>query len=141
MYAFRCKNCGHLHSSEAACEADHPHACCVCGAGVTFGVGHEDFATAIVDPNLTQEQRVEMCKKLTSQATTKTVQADNWEVLHDATDERLTELELTRDQVCQHVPKPSPDQEEGKAPQHVAVVGAEAVVHKDSPLLSGRKHR
>jgi hypothetical protein len=73
MLAFRCKTCGHLHHAEHAGENDRPHACCVCGAGVHFTrLGIKEY-----DP-------------------------DNWEVLADATPERLEELGLEPKHVARH---------------------------------------
>ena len=63
MYAFRCKNCGHLHAAEHAGTSAHPHACVACGAGVVFDAKGN-----------------------------KTFQPDNWEILTSASPERLAEL-------------------------------------------------
>jgi hypothetical protein len=80
MVSFRCKACGRLHSSGHAGEERLPASCSVCGAGVTFA------------PNGTKNR-----------------QADNWEVLADATPERLAELGLEPAQVEKHVPKKAAD--------------------------------
>jgi hypothetical protein len=78
-FAFRCKNCGHLHSAEYAGECELPHACAVCDAGVTWtSRGIKSF-----DPSV-------------------------WEVLADAKPERLKELGLTAKDVCKHVGKSIP---------------------------------
>jgi predicted nucleic acid-binding Zn-ribbon protein len=91
MHAFRCKNCGHLHPAEHAGESDLPHGCVVCGAGVMF-----------------------------SPRGVKSLDADNWEVLADATPERLEELGLAPEEVARHEGgKPSPEKE-GPGGQHVA---------------------
>lgn len=74
--AFRCKNCGRLHEAGHAGDADHPHACRVCGAGVSF------------DPRTGQ----------------KALDPENWEVLADAPPERLEELGLASQHVEQHAP-------------------------------------
>lgn len=64
MYAFRCHNCGHCEPGAHAGECEHPHACCACGAGVSYDpkTGAKIFNTA------------------------------NWEVLCKATPARLEEL-------------------------------------------------
>lgn len=71
--AFRCKNCGRLHTSDDAAESAHPHACCVCDAGVRFDTRGK-----------------------------KTPDPSNWEVLADATPKRLSELGLTTEDVERH---------------------------------------
>jgi predicted nucleic acid-binding Zn-ribbon protein len=73
MLAFRCKTCGHLHPAEHAGESDLPHGCVVCGAGVAF-----------------------------SPRGIKSLDPDNWEVLADATPERLEELGLESKHVARH---------------------------------------
>lgn len=71
--AFRCNKCGRLHTSADAAEAAHPHCCRLCGAGVKF-----------------------------SESGVKTASSENWEVLADATPERLAELGLAPDDVERH---------------------------------------
>jgi hypothetical protein len=66
MHAFRCNSCGHLESAGQAGEHIHPHACSCCGAGVSY---NPKTGTKIFD-------------------------ATNWEVLCEATPERLAELGL-----------------------------------------------
>ena len=73
-HAFRCDSCGRLHTSDDAAESDHPHACKVCGAGTEF-----------------------------DRRGLKLFRADNWEVLADATPERLSEIGLSADDVEKHV--------------------------------------
>lgn len=72
--AFRCKTCGFLEVSDHAAENATPHACRVCGEGVAY---HPKTGKRTVD-------------------------ADNWEVLADASPERLAELGLTPGQVERH---------------------------------------
>jgi hypothetical protein len=99
MSAFRCKTCGHLHAAGHAGENDIPHACAVCGAGVSF-----------------------------TPRGTKTFQPDNWEVLADATPERLAELGLVPEQVARHAGKggkPNPK------PKHVRAEAADGSGVKD----------
>ncbi len=64
MHAFRCNNCGHLESAEQAGECEHPHACSACGAGISY---NPKTGVKIPDP-------------------------ENWEILCEATRERLVEL-------------------------------------------------
>jgi hypothetical protein len=77
-YAFRCKECGHLHEAGCAGELEHPASCVVCGAGVSY------------HPRLGTKQLVK----------------ENWDILHEATDTWLKELGLNRSQVCKHTPTP-----------------------------------
>ncbi len=78
-FAFRCKQCGHLHTSDDAGEATHPHACRVCGGGVSF---HPRTGIKTLDPT-------------------------NWEKAVDMSDERLLELGLEKHQVHAHKPAPA----------------------------------
>lgn len=73
MFAFRCKTCGHFESAGQAGECLVPHACSVCSNGVIF-----------------TPQGIKIHK------------ADNWEILADATPERLKELGL--EEVERHKP-------------------------------------
>lgn len=83
--AFRCKNCGHLEAAEHAGENALPHACSVCGAGVTF----TPQGIKIANPG-------------------------NWEVLADAEPARLEELGLNADKVVKHTPKKTMSAAEGQ---------------------------
>lgn len=67
MHAYRCHACGHLDSASNAGECLHPHACRCCGAGVSY-----DPKTGV-----------------------KVFNPENWEVLSNATPERLAELGIT----------------------------------------------
>lgn len=73
---FRCRACGHLDAADHAGECAHPHACRVCGAGVSF------------DPK----------------TGAKKIDPENWEILADATPERLEELGVA--EVARHEGKP-----------------------------------
>lgn len=82
MFAFRCKNklndeaeCGHLVTADAAAECKLPHKCPACGGGVRF-----------------TEQGI------------KVLQPEMWEVLAEATIERLSELGLKAEHVVRHSP-------------------------------------
>lgn len=66
MYAFRCKTCGHFEPADHAGECEYPHACVVCGAGVSY---NPKTGTKILDKN-------------------------NWEILADCEQSRLFELGL-----------------------------------------------
>ena len=130
--AFRCKSCGRLHTSDDAGEANHPGACSVCGAGVIFGQGHDEFAKAIVDPKLSHEQRTEMARKFSGKATKWTHVPENWEILADANDARLAELGLKKEDVEKHVPL-APGQIT-RPPHEIIVVGGEAPLVKDKAV-------
>lgn len=91
VYAFRCNACGRLHTSGDAAEAAHPHACRVCGGGVSF------------DPR----------------SGARTVDDGNWEVLADASDERLADLGVSRDDVGAHEPWKVGETAEARAPRRV----------------------
>ena len=72
-YAFRCKNCGRLHTSDDAAEASHPHCCKVCSSGIVFdkhGIKTQDNSI--------------------------------WEILSDCTSDRLQELGLSQSDVEKH---------------------------------------
>lgn len=75
MHAFRCHNCGHFEPSAHACEEFTPHACVVCGSGVSY------------DPKSGK----------------KIIDAENWEILAGCSAERLAELGLDG-QVETHLP-------------------------------------
>lgn len=79
-HAFRCKNCGRLHAGEHAGTEPIPTACTACGRGVRFG------PTGNKSPEL-----------------------DNWEVLADATPDRLAELGLTAEEVERYAPPAAAD--------------------------------
>jgi hypothetical protein len=104
-FAFRCKTCGHLHTSDYAGESSHPHSCAVCGSGVIF--------TTEPDKKRLELQARPGCEKhvydsipvVNKIGLHKLLDHANWEVLADASDERLKELELTREQVEKHVPR------------------------------------
>lgn len=76
MKAFRCRNCGHLVHGEHAGDQAVPYACPVCSGGVKWdNKGNKTFCP------------------------------ENWEVLADATPERLKELGLCAEEVHRHTPK------------------------------------
>ena len=75
MHAFRCRSCGRLESADHAGQNHKPAACRGCGAGVTF-----------------------------NSSGGKTFDKDNWEVLAEATQQRLEELGITEGQVVRHEP-------------------------------------
>jgi hypothetical protein len=101
-YAFRCKNCGRLETSDQAAECSHPHACRVCGDGIRY-----DSRTGKKTPML----------------------GDNWEVLADASPGRLAEIGLSPDQVEKHKhwPKKSP----GREPQQLSLTANESTASAD----------
>jgi hypothetical protein len=74
--AFRCRTCGRLEAAGHAGDNQVPHACRVCCAGVSF------------------------CPR----TGTRKLHLDNWEVLADCSTDRLTELEISPEQVERHTP-------------------------------------
>src|SRR3954463_8550286 len=107
MHAFRCKSCGKLHSADVAAECAHPHACCVCGSGVSF---HPKTGV-------------------------KTAHPENWEVLSEATPERLAELGMEAHHVECHTPwKPGVDQT--GPPVNIQVEASDGVGTQDSAAPS-----
>lgn len=66
MYAFRCNTCGHFEAAGHAGESLHPHACVVCGGGISYN----------------------------PKSGVKIFDAENWEILSDCSSERLLELGL-----------------------------------------------
>lgn len=100
--AFRCKNCGFLHTVGDAGENEYPHSCRVCGKGVTHSMLHHEIDQMIAKNDhqglaklAGQVQR----KEINVNDQTKTVYPDNWEILADASPARLKELGLAKDQV------------------------------------------
>lgn len=73
-FTHRCKNCGRLETGDHAGINAIPHACRVCGSGVIWNGGRRSFDSG------------------------------NWEVLAEATAERLAELGLAPEDVSPHKP-------------------------------------
>lgn len=118
IFAFKCCKCGRLHEAAHAGEACVPHACQVCGSGVT----HTDLQRQVheaVNTGKVDEFMKRLAAGQVSHGPDKKLHPDNWEVLADATPERLMELDLTADQVERHVPFGG--KHTGREPQHVAV--------------------
>jgi len=98
--AFRCRACGHLEAAEHAGERQVPGACSACGEGVKY-----------------------------DRRGTRTFDQSNWEVLADATPERLEELELATHTVSRHSPlKPG----EVREPKQLSVHASEVVASVDA---------
>lgn len=91
--AFRCKSCGHLSQAEHAGENDVPHACRVCGKGVTH-TGDKNIAEAAKALGKIVLEPMPNYYKI--------VDNDNWEVLADCTPERLKELGIEPEHVTKH---------------------------------------
>jgi hypothetical protein len=108
-FAFRCKNCGRLETSDHAAEGEFPHACRACGAGVVFR--HAELAAKLTEPGADVPALAAEIAKC--DPATKRLVPDNWEVLADATPDRMAELGLTPGQVTAHEPWPR-----GEVPRH-----------------------
>jgi hypothetical protein len=121
LYAFRCKNCGRLHTSDDAAEAEHPHACTVCGGGVVFNEKIQQLSRELADPKLTLERRLAIATEIAAaaKAVTKTIQPDNWDILHTMNPEQLKLHGLEPHHVEKHTPWPA--SQPGREPQHVVV--------------------
>ncbi len=109
-YSFRCKACGFLESGDHAAEGHHPAACRVCGDGVRF------------------------CPR----RGTKSLLPENWEKLWEATDERLAELGLCREQIEPHEAWPASVQDQlgemgliARQPRRVEVTAGDGVSSVD----------
>jgi DNA-directed RNA polymerase subunit RPC12/RpoP len=120
--AFRCKNCGRLHEAEHAGENDRPYACRVCGAGVIFQ--HAELTRQLKESLTNKDAPAGEALNIADQIARtppgmKTLDPDNWEVLAEATPERLQELGLAPQHITQHAPrqKPAPDND-GWRPHH-----------------------
>ena len=140
--AFRCRNCGRLHEAEHAGHNSVPHACRVCGHGVVFS---NTIEQALAHEHVTRHPRaVEAISRATptraykdgeriidmslpGATMYKVLVSENWEVLADATDERLAEIGAPREHVCRHVPVPLKGSAEAKAAEAHAGEGAVAV--------------
>lgn len=123
LWAFRCKNCGRLETSDHAAEGEYPHACRVCGAGVVFR--HAELAAMLTRegadiPALAAE--IARCDPAT-----KRLVPENWEVLADAPPERLAELGLSPDRVEAHEPWPRGEVPEHHRGRHFGVPAAQAL--------------
>jgi hypothetical protein len=121
-FAFRCKSCGRLETSDHAAEGEVPHACRVCGAGVVFR--HAELAAMLTQegadiPALAAD--IARCDPAT-----KRLVPDNWEVLADAPPERLAELGLAPEQVASHEPWPRGEVPEHHRERHFGVPAARA---------------
>lgn len=104
--AFRCKNCGHIESADAAGENDLPHACSCCGAGVVHAPHMKKLSEELARPDCTVERRLQIAKELVKvNNDPKVLDPSNWECLCDMPPERLKELGLKKEQVVKHAPK------------------------------------
>lgn len=106
--AFRCVNCGHLVPPEHAGENERPHACPVCGRGVTFQIdpsAKDDLDRILREMADPGADRVRLLEQLTALPREKVYHPENWEVLAEADDARLEDLGLVPDDVCEHEPE------------------------------------
>jgi len=129
MKSFRCRSCGFLETSGQAAHDHFPHACPVCSRGVEFGPSLDAIlARAHLEPHRAALAGVQadvqhdpgkrlLNISLPGHPSFKFFHHENWEVLADATPERLAELGLTPDQVERH--EPWPRGSTGRPAQHV----------------------
>jgi hypothetical protein len=129
-FAFRCKNCGRLETSDHAAEGEFPHACRVCGAGVVFR--HAELAAMLTEPGADVPALAAQIARC--DPATKRLVPENWEVLADAPPERLAELGLTPEQVTAHEPWPRGQVPEHHRERHFGVPAAQA------PAGTGPRH-
>lgn len=107
QYAFRCKNCGRLETSEQAGERGFPAACPSCGYGVRY------------DPITGQKSFLD---------------GENWEVLADLpADEQkaLHDDHAREDMIIAHTPAEA--QPVNREPQVIEVSATEGLTHVDEP--------
>lgn len=119
-YAFRCKNCGHLMSAGTAGENQFPHACSVCGKGVTHSELHHEIDRALARRDSDGLDKIAdkiQNRQIDVNDQTKTVYPSNWEILEEVTPARLKELGLTKDEV--EAPPPEAQAAPGEESQKV----------------------
>jgi hypothetical protein len=112
--SFRCRNCGHLVHSGHAGERSHPRSCPVCKEGLVFGASREDIKAK--RPDIFPEPAAKPGESPRWHKVTVAPGVElhhyshheNWEVLADATPERLVELGLTAAEVERHTPGKAP---------------------------------
>lgn len=116
--AFRCRNCGQLVTSGHAGENLYPHACPVCKAGVENEVVDKHrFAEIVAALASGPPNAAQLANELANLPRERVYHPENWEALGEvhcpetgkkceaASDERLAELQLTRDDIAHHKPK------------------------------------
>lgn len=101
--AFRCKTCGHLEHAGHAGENAVPHACSVCGAGISYGPEKQKMEHIISEAGKGRNpaELMEELRRLLANPN-KAADPDNWEVLADAPPERLKELGLGDVRIIRH---------------------------------------
>ena len=104
LVAFRCKNCGRLHPAGHAGDNLVPHACQVCGKGVSFGPDFKEIAARLSQPDLSKEERLKIASELSQSKYDKSYHPENWEVLADLSPEQLAKYDLKPEHVERHVP-------------------------------------
>ena len=136
LYSFRCKHCGHMIGGANAAECHVPHACPVCHRGVVY---ERDLASALAHEHVqphraTLPSEAEMTKPyhlggrvIPLAFGIKFLAHENWEVLADATPERLAELGLTTADVCRHTPWAKGATAENRAPALIERTASEGV--------------
>lgn len=143
--AFRCKNCGHLVTSESAGENHYPHDCPVCKAGVEMEVNNKERFAAIVAALATtatpESERQSLVRELGNMPRSKVYHPENWEALGEVhcpkagkicegvSAERLAELGLTADDIAHHKPKEVTTPRSGRIHEVKAADGVSAKDH------------
>lgn len=127
--AFRCKSCGHLHHASHAGDNSLPHSCCACGAGVHYGPDAKSLES-IIAANSKSGADLAAAIKTALQNPQKSYDPHNWEVLADASPDRLEELELCSEHIEQHIPSYVTS---NRAPQNVSLVASESTLVADKP--------
>jgi hypothetical protein len=129
--AFRCKNCGHLEGADNAGEQPHPTACRVCGSGITLLPTVVALAAELAKPDCTPERRKAIAAELllaSRQPGARTIHPENWEILADATPERLAELGLKPEHAVRHAAWPK-GAAPGREPGHFVANANESVTN------------
>jgi hypothetical protein len=130
-YAFRCKSCGRLETSEQAAELEHPAACRVCGGGRDLGAAHKEMVSQIhselVNSKLSKEKLQEIVGRMARNLVgSPTLDPSNWEVLADCNSKRLKELGLSSNNIEKHTPWKRGEVPQEYKPRHFMVVAEDS---------------
>lgn len=126
-YAFRCKSCGRLETSEQAAELEHPAACRVCGGGRELGTAHKEMVSQIhselVNSKLSKDKLQEIVGRMSKNLVgSPTLSLTNWEILAECSSKRLKELGLTTSDVEKHTPWKRGEVPQEYKPRHFMIV-------------------